>query len=505
MKNINRRKFIKNSGLGAIGLSLIGTSNSILTNNVLFQSSGLKSVRLMDNAKALVNPDMGWTLHYYSNSLTNYGSKLDPSDTLDDFPGLSTIYLRIAWSFIEIEEGKCNWEVIDTPAQRWIDKGKKIAFRITAYEGSPRYATPEWVRKAGAKGTENPSGRGAWQPDFGDPIFLEKLENFISAMAARYDGNPNVAFMDVGSFGIWGEGHSAGNSVYCSLLECQKKHIDLHCRHFKKTLLCISDDMVGTTDIEKQHFPITDYALSQGVSLRDDSIMVLPPPESWFSAGIAQLFWPTLPVILETEHYGASKARNAFSKELLLKSIEDYHASYMSIHGWPRILLEENKAAIDEANLRLGYRIQLREVTWPENIRLGEAFTVSATLANAGVAPCYPGGYPCITLKDDKGGIVSVLVDQKVNVRNFKTGKLNDVPVEKINSTFVIAPAYKDVTRVYFRSAKPGDYDIYFSISALDGTPLLELPYQGNDGHKRYKLGKIRVNERETNNSVVEK
>jgi len=27
---------------------------------------------------------MGWTLHFYSNVITNYGSKLAPSDTLDD-------------------------------------------------------------------------------------------------------------------------------------------------------------------------------------------------------------------------------------------------------------------------------------------------------------------------------------------------------------------------------------------------------------------------------------
>jgi len=30
---------------------------------------------------------MGWTMHFYSNIITNYGSKLKPSDTLDDFPG----------------------------------------------------------------------------------------------------------------------------------------------------------------------------------------------------------------------------------------------------------------------------------------------------------------------------------------------------------------------------------------------------------------------------------
>ena len=32
--------------------------------------------RLQDNGQALVNPGMGWTMHFYSNLLCNYGSKL---------------------------------------------------------------------------------------------------------------------------------------------------------------------------------------------------------------------------------------------------------------------------------------------------------------------------------------------------------------------------------------------------------------------------------------------
>ena len=43
----------------------------------------------------LINPGMGWTLHFYSNAIENYGSKLEPSDTLDDWPGLSTIDDRL--------------------------------------------------------------------------------------------------------------------------------------------------------------------------------------------------------------------------------------------------------------------------------------------------------------------------------------------------------------------------------------------------------------------------
>jgi len=111
------------------------------------------TVQPKDTGAALVNPDMGWTMHFYSNVPENYGSRLEPSDTLDDFPGLSTVYLRVPWAFLEPEEGSFNWALFDTPAQRWIAKGKRVAFRVTCSESWLRFATPEWVRQAGAKGT----------------------------------------------------------------------------------------------------------------------------------------------------------------------------------------------------------------------------------------------------------------------------------------------------------------------------------------------------------------
>ena len=73
---------------------------------------------------------------------------------------------------------------------------------------------PSGCKNAGAKGTfykfgEGPNDKGdSWDPDFADPIFLGKLDRFLAAMAARYDGNPNVAFVDIGTFGLWGEGHT---------------------------------------------------------------------------------------------------------------------------------------------------------------------------------------------------------------------------------------------------------------------------------------------------------
>jgi hypothetical protein len=51
--------------------------------------------------EALVNPGMGWVYYHYSNRLWAYGARTAPGDTLDWFPGVATIYLRVLWSDLE--------------------------------------------------------------------------------------------------------------------------------------------------------------------------------------------------------------------------------------------------------------------------------------------------------------------------------------------------------------------------------------------------------------------
>jgi hypothetical protein len=458
----------------------------------------LVTVRPDDTGEALVNPSMGWTLHFYSNRIENYGSKLEPSNTLDDFPGLSTIYLRVPWAFLEPEEGRFDWSLLDTPAQRWIHVGRKIALRISCCESWMRYATPEWVKEAGAKGYDFTPGKGIheggvfWEPDYGDPVFLEKLEGFLRAMAERYDGNRNVAFIDIGSYGVWGEGHTFHSSRKIYDDEVKKKHIDLHLKYFNKTLLALNDDYVGN-QMQGSHAPLTDYALSRGVTLRDDSILVQPPPRSWYHAELAQPFWPKLPVILEHEHFGSSKHKGAWDGTLLLKSVEDYRASYMSIHWWPRELLEENRETIRQINQRLGYRIQLREASWPLSVRLGETFAVTTQWANAGVAPCYPGGFMAITLKDKQGGIVSVHVDETFNMRELRVGPKGESEVVTVRSEIVVSRRFIDGPRTFARGVKPGKHDVFVSVGLLDGTPQIALPMDNDDNQRRYRLGEIEL------------
>ena len=454
-------------------------------------------VRPSDDGRVLTNPDMGWTMHYYSNVPSNYGSTLAPGDSCAWFPGCSVVYLRLPWAYLEPEEGVYNWAAIDTPAQRWIARGGQVAFRITCSESWLRFATPEWVKNAGAKGTfwnfgwgkgggPDPDGK-LWDPDFADPVFLAKLENFLKAFAARYDGRPEVAFLDIGTYGLWGEGHTHGSSrVPQEKMDVDvKRHIDLHVRLFPRTTLVISDDVSGPSN-QSGNYPLLDYARSKGVGWRDDSILVQAPPHSWWHVDQAERYWRTLPVVLEHEHYHGSKQRGAWFPDLLAQSVEDMHASYMSIHGAPLPILDENRAAVDRINRRLGYRFQAREIAWPERMSItGEPAQIRWSWANAGVAPCYRDAFPCLTVKDAKGGIMAVLADADFN--------LKDLPVAAPGKAEAKTHAFTvRLGRWSAPTYAAGDYDVFVSVGRADGTPVYELPLPDGDGQRRYRVGRVR-------------
>ena len=187
-----------------------------------------------------------------------------------------------------------------------------------------QYATPKWVRDAGAKGHDFTVGKGVdpkgpfWEPDYKDPVFLEKLDNFLAAVAKRYDGNPEVAFIDVGTYGVWGEGHTWASTRIEYPLETKQIHVDLHHKHFKETLLVICDDFAGPEVAKDQ--ALIDHAFKLGMTLRDDSILVQPKERAYFHAAMAKPFWPLRPVILEHEHYGGSQIPGELGRRTALTS-----------------------------------------------------------------------------------------------------------------------------------------------------------------------------------------
>lgn len=117
-------------------------------------------------------------------------------------PHVLGVWIQYYWSQIERENGRYDWSVIDARMKPWLEAGKKVAMRVywvgSGYWGDPaaKTATPAWVWQEGAKHVRHePSGTEI--PLCWDPVYQRYSWRFMEEIARRYEGNPNILFVDV--------------------------------------------------------------------------------------------------------------------------------------------------------------------------------------------------------------------------------------------------------------------------------------------------------------------
>lgn len=484
----------------------------------------IQTKTFQDNGAQLVNPGMGFCHYAYAGRLWAYGSKIPAYDTMDWFPGCSTVYMRLLWSDVEPQEGQFRWDILDRYAMPWILAGKKIAIRIICCNQTCE-ACPDYVREAGAKGhtfVYTRPGTGLtwpprWEPEYDDPVFIEKLSNFIQAFAVRYDGDPNVAFVDVGSFGIYGEGHS--QYLDQMLKEEPEKynaqaqvHLRLWRQYMPHTYLVVSDDIGGNWNTDPDH-PNMQAARELGIGFRDDSIFCQIP--YWYHDGWARQFALTAPVVLETGHLtelGPDSViegkKGQWNPDVLLQCVEDHRASYFSIHDYPDVHLARYRSYLEAVGLRLGYRFVLEQVSYPSEVRPDESISISSVWHNAGVAPCYAGAHLTWSLLDKKGNLCWSVTDGKFNFRSLEPtigGKEHPVTIA---STVTFGHTQEnpmpDNCLVWAQQTgrNPGDvqvmlpagkYTLCVSVGSAMGIPQIALPLDGDTARRIYPVGTVRV------------
>ena len=372
-----------------------------------------------DETTPLANPHKGWYHHFPDNHINKYRIARD-ADLLD-FPGMDHVYIRLAWAYLEPQEGHYHWDVIDKIIDKWVGHGLGISFRISCKETSTdrpeqQYATPRWVKQAGAKGGHFRMGKptdenGPWEPVFDDPIYLQKLDRFLAVFAGRYDGKPWLRYIDIGSIGDWGEGHTWAGSRREYGYDARKLHVDLYAKHFRKTQLITTDDFVYSVSDPKDRRRMHQLMLERNISYRDDSILVngylAGTSDSW-TVRSPEFFadaYLRMPTVFELEHYSAVKRLGNWTGEpgsslgkygggksgadFFRGALELLHASYIGYHGDARDWLNDNPKLTGELLNRCGYWYFLDKATLPRQWQAGQSNTLTLTWRNRGVAPAY--------------------------------------------------------------------------------------------------------------------
>lgn len=374
----------------------------------MYQKHSLSSAA--DDKTVLSNPHKGWYWHYFDNGMRSplYRDRIPPQEDYAAFPGLNHLYLRIDWADVQPGPHTFDWSEIDRVMEEWGAKGYTFAFRICCHESEPAqcFAAPKWLYELGCGGAfyksgdaggilTDANGGGTWEPDYGDPLFLHYLDEFLEAFARRFDGDSRVEYIDIGSYGVWGEGHTFYGSKKCYGLGVLKQHATLHAKYFKQTPVIVNDDFMtqlyGRPRQEQEE--IQNFCYGLGLGIRDDSVLVgawdyRPYHNTEFPALFAD-FSKNAPANIELAHFYHYTDEQAKGGLRIIEAARTCRITFLGFHGYPEIWLKQYPYLTEYLANRLGYWYFIRAVAHDSTAYAGAPSLFEIEWENAGFAPCY--------------------------------------------------------------------------------------------------------------------
>lgn len=388
--------------------------------------SGTMTFPVKPETAAVQNPHKGWVEYVYDPSWFDdpvYGIGTDPAWDM-----ISVVYSRFNWKDIETSEGIYDWSPIDKMASLCDKYGKTFAFGIVPADSgcdAPEGLVPQYVYDNGckyinAKSTSFYSDDSTQRtPVWSDSHYYTAAMDLAKAIAEKYDGDSRIEFIDIRTFGNWGEWHTYGLSgSKMPSDETQKKCLKDWSELFHSTRLVLPVNNDRST-------PVSEYAVSLGITLRRDGLVGLIGHEKALIPAADN----NLPTVGEM-CYGYSYQRDdgSWTDKALVDSVEVGRLTYMALGGSMydgSALYSEKKELVERLNNELGYNIT---VTSASLTRKGSKTQVKIKLKNTGNAPAYFPMEIKFAVADQNGNVSKILSPSiKLESGTFGSGKVKTV------------------------------------------------------------------------------
>lgn len=347
----------------------------------------------------LANPGMGWeTFHRTAAEDRN----------LPEWIPSTVHYARWGWGTLEPEPGKIDYAFLDDQLRRSREAGQALAFRVMCCStNSNRPYHPDWLETIGGKTVQTRYGDSPplEVPDLDDPQVLSAHLDFIRRLGERYDGHPDIAHVDLGSVGWWGEWHMSNSSaIRMPTLQTQKKIVDAYLAAFSETRLLM---LVGGEEM-------LEYALEQGAGWRADCLGDMGGfSERWchmrqgyptmLNEAEAQHAWRQAPVAWETCWDIRKWVDEGWSLHYIFNYALALHGSVINNKSAPLPEGEDVRAEVERFLRRLGYRFVLEELRYQVTDQPERTLQLEMRWRNTGSAPCYAPYLLAYRLTDDEG------------------------------------------------------------------------------------------------------
>lgn len=443
---------------------------------------GLATTSLAENSNYLENPNIG-----YQGWTHDIGSIL-PTNT-EYRRGNHAEQGKFSWNLINTAQGVYDWSSIDAMLAAAAARGEQASFRIMTMLGETfgGHLVPQWVINAGA--TLQANG----EPDYRTRAYRQHWGTFVDALRVRYDGDPRIAFIDIGAYGQFGEWFAqpytdhADQTLTANSTDsnCRRHFIHMHTGGTGTGLVLEANGTTGTMTYTHTGFQQTQLVMPYGgmwattryvltnyphVGWRNDALLGADATYDkmmLIGNGIEQR-WKTAPVVFEPLNTGGSTA--AFAE------------GTNTMRGMGASMFHDNGGAWTAEQLRpfvlrLGYRYWCRQVSSPGSVAANAVLPITTDWTNTGYAKAYPrmGQNFAVTvaLANASGTIVASATGTK-NVSDWLPGVAQTETVE------LTAPA-------------AGTYTRLVGIVNRNGGTRIHLPVATARTDKWYPAGTITV------------
>ena len=381
------------------------------------------------------------------------------------------------WRDLEPENGSYDWSYLERNWGNIAQTGRRVGFRVAAeIPGSGQNDTPQWLIDQGVEmRTYSIDGENGFAPDWDDSLFLAAHHNFIIALGERYDKDPRVAWIDIGSYGFWGEWHVWLNGSLAATQATKQAILEDYFEAFptKKMVIAFDDNFA------------TKYVTDHGGGIRNDCLGT-KDSNDWYLESLSSVdptlndrIWKT--AIITGEFCGSSYGATIGTTErfdLNYAFIQQTHWSYIGSAGGAIIPQDdEHRNNLDKLHKTLGYRFVLRKVEHNNSIDKNSELSISITVENKGVAPFYY-DWPMTIYLISSDGVVVMEENLSIDIKTWLPGlhtfsESVDIPAD-INS---------------------GNYDVKLAILDPDtGKPGVMFANTDRDDEGRYLVSKLAIN-----------
>ncbi len=463
-----------------------------------------QTVYFQDTGEILMNKEMGWVL--LEEPLYAGRASLGWEG---DFPEVSSVSMSMNWANIEVADGVYDWSYLDQAINYWTALGKRINFRIAGDRnciGYPLTSAPDWLGdECGVPYIFMPEhyGRSYY---FADPVFLEKHDRFVWALADRYRDHPMIDVIEIRTYGIFGEWHSGGNFASVDERVNTLRHIiDIWCEAWGEDKLMV---VSASYEFDQSVMPYTvlhegmqrmsdfayvsafDYAVQKGVAFRRDGIggAIL----KWDGKMLNDTFTLNNRLPNLGEHFGGyatfQKEENGYDLwEMMYEALYHLHVNYMTAIGWVAEPFAEvtvpkeeggSPEIVDFGNRYMGYRLMPHAVQYPTSLAPGEPIAIRSIWANLGSGRAWNTSYLTWYLTNVAGEVAWQFTDT-----SFDPVIMNAGDIHFIASDAVIP-----------KTLPAGEYTLSLALTNPEtGEAELKLPIASRDAMGCYPVGTLQI------------